>query len=212
MALRVLVIDDHPMFREAIADLAQHVKSDAEVWQATSGEDGLRLARENGEPDLVLLDLALPGMDGVATAAAFSAACPTVPVVVVTGEESDARCAAALRAGAVGVVPKTLPAREIIRALEDILAGGSYVPERLRTYLAPGQPPESVEREPGDDLTARQIEVLALMARGWSNKQIAQKLDLTDKTVKSHLTRIFKVLGAVNRTQAVLAAQKRGLV
>jgi DNA-binding NarL/FixJ family response regulator len=223
MAITVLIVDDHPMFRDALAGIIAGIEKNADLWLASSGEDALRLAHENGEPDLVLIDLVLPGMDGIAATRAFAAEFPGLPVVMVTGTENPDKLMAALQAGAAGLIPKTARPQEMIDALRKVLSGNSYVPAHL-AKLAAGRGDASASRAADDSaraesdaqvfgaLTLRQIEVLALIAQGYNNKKIAARLDINEKTVKSHLTRLFRVLGVVNRTQAVLAGQQLGLV
>ena len=220
MTLEVLIIDDHPLFREALSLAVRKIAPAAQIWEATSAEDGLRMAQENGEPDLVLLDVNLPGMDGVAATKVFNSKYPSLPVVVVSGTEDPKMQRAALRAGAAGMISKISPAREMDAAIRAVLAGNTWVPSQLAGV---GDAAQSIplKLEAGDDddsehdfgaLTVRQLEVLKLIALGHSNKLIATKLDLTEKTVKSHVTRIFKFLGVANRTQALIAAQGIGLV
>lgn len=220
MTLKVLIIEDHPMFRDALAEVIAGIEEGVEIWQAGSGEDGLRMAHENGEPDLVLVDLTLPGMDGVATARAFGAAYPALPLVVVTGSESQERLAAALKAGAASVVSKAAPARELRHTLRQLLNGELLTPSAARTTgRAPPAGPAGSGRTSPDDaqrvfnaLTLRHIEVLNFLAQGMSNKEIALQLNVTDRTVKAHITKLFKTLGVVNRTQATLTGQSLGLV
>lgn len=225
MGLYALVIDDHPMFRDALAGVIDIVHPGAVIKFASSAEEGLRLIREEGEPDVVLMDLRLPNMSGAAAIRVLKAAYKTLPIVVVSAADEPQEVLAALQAGASGMVLKSTPAGEMVIALRAILAGEAYVPAALRPHgppVAGGRAthmPRAIESSPKDadndgtgPLTLRQIEVLTLMAQGISNKTIAAQLDLTEKTVKAHLTRVFKCLGVVNRTQAVLAAQRLRLV
>ena len=224
MTLEVLIIDDHPLFREALSLAVRKIAPDAQIWEATSAEDGLRMAQENGEPDLVLLDVNLPGMDGVAATKVFNGKYPSLPVVVVSGTEDPKMQRAALRAGAAGMISKISPAREMDAAIRAVLAGNTWRPPQFASQSADMPAAGFSNPQTGDDgsedgteqdyalLTVRQLEVLHLIAQGMSNKGIARQLDLTEKTVKSHITRIFKFLGVANRTQAVIAAQGIGLV
>lgn len=228
MGFSALIIDDHPMFRDALTGVIRILHASAEIMHASSAEEGLRLIREGGEPDLVLMDLRLPSMSGTAAIRVLKAACKTLPIAVVSAAEDPQEALEALQAGASGLVLKSTPADEMVAALRKILVGEVYVSPAWRTpghvacvarvILPPISSAEDLEDE--DDgqngqngqLTLRQLEVLTLMAQGLSNKVIAARMDLTEKTVKAHLTRVFKHLGVVNRTQAVLAAQRMGLV
>lgn len=223
MSFYALVIDDHPMFRDALAGVIEMVHAGAEIRHASSAEEGLRLIREEGEPDVVLMDLRLPNMSGTAAIRVLKAAYKTLPIVVVSAADEPQEVLAALQAGASGMVLKSTPAGDMVIALRAILQGEVYIPPTLRpqglpvagirmTHKLPVIESFPDAQDDGGQLTLRQIEVLTLMAQGISNKVIAAQLDLTEKTVKAHLTRVFKCLGVVNRTQAVLAAQRLRLV
>jgi DNA-binding NarL/FixJ family response regulator len=213
------------MFRDALAGVIEQVDPRSVIWQAGSAEEGLRLIRREGEPDLVVMDLHLPGMRGDAAIRALRAAYRTLPVLAVSGTEDAGEALDALRAGASAMVPKSVPAAEMVAALRAVLNGDSYVPAGLVSQHAQAHDPQlhpaptgtvaAADSENGNGngtLTLRQIEVLTLMAQGLSNKVIAARMCLTEKTIKAHLTRVFKVLHVVSRTQAVLAAQQLGLV
>lgn len=218
-----LVIDDHPMFRDALAGVIEIVHAGAMIKHASSAEEGLRLIREEGEPDVVLMDLRLPNMSGTAAIRVLKTAYKTLPIIVVSAADDPQEVLAALQAGASGMVLKSTPAGEMVIALRAILAGEVYVPATMRpqgppfaivnkTHTSETESNSTDSEDSNGRLTLRQIEVLTLMAQGISNKVIAARLDLTEKTVKAHLTRVFKCLGVVNRTQAVLAAQRLRLV
>lgn len=219
MSFAALIIDDHPMFRDALTGVIKILHAGAMVTAASSAEEGLRLIREGAEPDLVLMDLRLPGMSGTAAIRVLKGANKALPIVIVSAADDPQEAQAAVQAGASGLVLKSTPASDMVAALRTILAGEVHVPAAWRPpphHSAGEQPPTGTAPSVDDDgnghLTLRQIEVLTLMAQGASNKAIAARLDLTEKTVKAHLTRVFKFLGVVNRTQAVLAAQRAGLV
>ncbi|MEK6669919.1 MAG: response regulator transcription factor [Pseudomonadota bacterium] len=219
MSFAALIIDDHPMFRDALTGVIKILHAGAMVTAASSAEEGLRLIREGAEPDLVLMDLRLPGMSGTAAIRVLKGANKALPIVIVSAADDPQEAQAAVQAGASGLVLKSTPASDMVAALRTILAGEVHVPAAWRPphhHSAGEQPPTGAAPSVDDDgtghLTLRQIEVLTLMAQGASNKAIAARLDLTEKTVKAHLTRVFKFLGVVNRTQAVLAAQRAGLV
>ena len=210
------------MFRDALAGMVEILHPGAVVAHASSAEEGLQMIHDGLELDLVLMDLRLPSMSGAAAIRLLKAAYKTLPIVVVSAADDPQEALAALHSGASGLVLKSTPAGEMVTALRGILAGEVYIHPawRSQTLLGASTQParasasESEPAEAGgsDQLTLRQIEVLTLMAQGISNKVIAARLELTEKTVKAHLTRVFKFLGVVNRTQAVLAAQRLGLV
>jgi DNA-binding NarL/FixJ family response regulator len=215
-SMTVLLVDDHPLFREGLRQLLRDLDEGAEVLAEEDAEDGLAVAKLRDDLDLVCLDLTMPGMNGLAAVEHFVQEAPGVPVVIISGHEEPARVRRALALGAVGYIPKSTSASVMADALRLVLGGGVYVPPLM---LADAQP-ESVAstRHPGspeptgEHLTERQVNVLELLALGKSNKVIARELDVSEKTVKSHITAVFRALGVVNRTQAAMEARKRGLI
>lgn len=211
--LSLLVVDDHPLYAEGISSVIGQHMPDARLTVAASAEKALTMAA-GSDFDLVLLDLGLPGMDGYAALAEFQRRFPTMPVVVVSARERSEDVRRAFEAGALGYLPKSLPMPGLIAAIRQLLEGEIYIPTqkpeatRGDTRVRASTPLVSPEIE---SLSARQLEVLKLLCCGMSNKQIAQELSLSEKTVKSYVTTLFRVLGVVNRTQAVLAARRSGL-
>jgi DNA-binding NarL/FixJ family response regulator len=207
--MKFLVVDDHPILREGLASLLQQAADGNQVVLASDSAEGLRLAALHADLDLVLLDLAMPGMDGMRAIAAFGQQRPALPVVVLSSSEDPEDVHSALSAGALGYVPKSAPAHTLLAALNLVLAGEVYVPplllNRPRHAVSPTAGAEGPAR-----LTERQIEVLRLLSAGESNKEIGLKLGLSEKTVKAHVTAIFRSLHVVNRTQAASAARKAG--
>ena len=207
---RVLIVDDHPVFRDGLAGLLATVPGVEVVGSAGSAEEALAdLART--APDVVLMDINLPGVSGVeATRRALQAA-PATAVLVITMVDDDDSVFAALAAGARGYVLKGATAAEITAALATVAAGGAVfgagIASRLlaRTPAPPGGPLAGQ-----DDLTAREREVLDLLAEGASNRQIARALGLSLKTVQNHVSRILDKLQAADRTQAALRARRAG--
>lgn len=190
MAL-ALVIEDHPLFRNALVHLIRPVL-DVELCLASTAEEGLEILEQEAEIRLVVMDLGLPGpLRSAAAVAAVRQARPDVPLLVVSGTEDAAGIEAALAAGANAYVSKAASANELSDALRKLAAvGGREVPK---------------------DLTRRQHEILCLLCDGLSNKEIGRKLDLSDATVKMHMTAILRALGVLSRTQAVLIARSLGL-
>src|SRR5215471_8947010 len=219
MTLKVLVIDDHPLVQEGVSAALESLADKVTVMAARDAEQGLSMAAENPDLDLVLLDLALPGMSGFNLIGKLHERLPSLPVVVLSALEEPENVRHAINAGAMGFVPKSAATRVLIEVLQQVLEGNVTVPLALQSV---GQPvshalPGSNNAPAGNEpdvalLTLRQLEVLSRVCQGKTNKQIATELGLSEKTVKAHVTAIFKVLGVVNRTQAVLVARRVGMI
>ena len=205
--MRVLIADDHPLVRDALARTLHELDTAAEVLQAGDLDSLLRLAQ--AEPaDLALLDLNMPGMNGVAGLRRLRQALPTLPVVVASGQDDAATIRAVLAAGAVGFIPKSERAEVLLGALRLVLAGGVYVPLRMLDQDAAMAPAPHAD---ASGLTPRQRDVLRALSRGQPNKLIARELGLTEGTVKIHIAAILRALQARNRTEAVVRARELGL-
>jgi two-component system nitrate/nitrite response regulator NarL len=220
MTLKVLVIDDHPLVQEGVSVALESLADDVNVMAARDAEQGLARAAENPDLDLVLLDLALPGMSGFNLIGKLHERLPSLPVVVLSALEEPENVRHAINAGAMGFVPKSAATRVLIEVLQQVLEGNVTVPLALQSsgppisHALPGATGESHSAAEPDValLTLRQLEVLSRVCQGKTNKQIATELGLSEKTVKAHVTAIFKVLGVVNRTQAVLVARRVGMI
>lgn len=209
--MRVLVVDDHPLIPEALGVVLGALGSDCVVEGAGELDAGLARSGAEPRPDLVLLDLGLPGYAGLAALERFRAEQPEVPVVVLSADASRERVMASIDLGAMGFIPKSARKDVLLAALRLVISGGIYVPpEVLRHQPEPDVQPSG--RSPGElGLTGRQSEVLGLLLRGLPNKLICRELDLAEGTVKIHISAILRALGVANRTQAVLAANRLGL-
>jgi two-component system nitrate/nitrite response regulator NarL len=220
MPLKVLVIDDHPLVQEGVSAALESLADDVTVMAARDAEQGLSLAAEHPDLDLVLLDLALPGMSGFNLIGKLHERLPSLPVVVLSALEEPENVRHAINAGAMGFVPKSAATRVLIDVLQQVLEGNVTVPLALQSsgppvsHALPGASNDPVAAGEPDValLTLRQLEVLSRVCQGKTNKQIATELGLSEKTVKAHVTAIFKVLGVVNRTQAVLVARRVGMI
>jgi DNA-binding NarL/FixJ family response regulator len=205
--MRVLLVDDHAVVRHGLGDLLTSAGIDV-VGSLDDGALAEEAVRELA-PDLVLMDLSMPRMDGIDATRAVLAARPETKVIILTSFAEHARLHAALEAGAVGYLLKDAEPGDIIRALRDAEAGGVPLSPRAAAALLPGNRPAT--NATLDRLTARERDVLGLVATGLPNKAIARRLAISEKTVKAHLTRIFAVVGVSDRTSAALWAQRHGL-
>jgi two-component system nitrate/nitrite response regulator NarL len=201
----MLVVDDHAVLRQGLAALLMDSGAAREVLHA--GDQAAGLAHLAAHPDLdaVLLDLKLPDSEGLGAITAFSNAAPTVPIIIVSASEDPLDVRRALEMGALGYVPKSASPETLLSAVRLVLSGAIYVPPlMLDAEEAPS--PSRVRM-----LTARQTEVLAAMTVGYSNKEIGIRYGLSEKTVKTHVSAIFRALGVTNRTQAARAAHSAGI-
>jgi len=209
--IRLLIADDHPVVRAGLAGLLSDEPGLEVVAEASDGDEAVRLAAAT-HPDVVLMDLRMPRVDGVAATtriAAGEAGEPAPRVLILTTYESDDQILAAIEAGAAGYLLKAAPQAEIVAGIRSVAAGQSalspQVAVRLVERMRQPTTPETV-------LTARETEVLRLVASGHSNKQIAVALGIGESTVKTHLLKVFDKLGVADRTRAVTLAMERGLL
>lgn len=202
-AVKLLVIDDHPVVRDGLAMALRQLEPGVEVLEADDGEQGLALLARNGDVRGVLVDLRMAGLAGLPTMARLRAQWPHLPLIVVSASEDPADVRRAMAAGASGYVPKSAGRTTLLAAVRMVLAGERYVPPLLLQETA--VPPATL-----NGLTPRQMEVLSLLCQGHANREIGVALAMHEKTVKAHVGAIFKVLGVVNRTQAVEAARAAG--
>jgi len=212
--MKILVVDDHMLIREALRGVLQELKPEAGVIDASSCHEALQLAQANaGELDLVLFDLGLPDGDGFDTLGELRDLYPAVAIVVLSAFKDRDSVTKALELGALGFIPKSASRAVMVSALQLVFAGGIYVPPEIlqRPQEAPMSAPVSAPMSPSElGLTERQIDVLALMMQGKSNKAVCRELDLAEATVKNHVTAILRALKVTNRTEAVLAVAAFG--
>ena len=201
MPLKILVVDDHPMMSVALADLLRGLAPQVETLLAHSGAAALQLVTRHPDLDLALLDLGLPDADGFDLLTRVRTRCPGVPVVVISGSERQQDMRRAIAAGALGYIVKSMPPAKLLLAVRQVLAGDVFLPAALSVEPVPAKGPDGASR--GTALSERQVDVLRLICAGKSNKFIGQELALSEKTVKGHVTAIFKFLDVVNRTRAV---------
>ena len=216
--MKILVVDDHPLIRDALRQVLQALDPGIELIEAQTSAEALELTRRHPDISLILLDLALPGVDGFAALDNLRQGFPGIPVVVLSASEQPENVVRAIDGGAMGYIPKTSSSQLLVNALRLVLSGGVYLPtEVLRNErtIAPQQQTVAAPaqlRDPREiGLTDRQSQVLALLVQGKPNKIICRELNLAEGTVKIHVTAILKALGVTNRTQAVIAVGKLGL-
>ncbi|MEG3768794.1 response regulator transcription factor [Alteromonas sp. 14N.309.X.WAT.G.H12] len=205
---RILVADDHPLFREALsAALEPHFK-DAEILEADSLESTLKVLGENDQVDLLLLDLNMPGGEYFNGLISVKDSYPALPIAVISANESIEVVAQVMGLGAEGFIPKSTPTAQIAEAIITVKDGGSWVPETMKDEL------ENVDEEMTTllkrfrELTPKQIQVLSYLRAGLMNKQIAHEMNVTEATIKAHISAILRKLEINTRTQAVLLMDK----
>jgi DNA-binding NarL/FixJ family response regulator len=215
---RVLIADDHPLFRDAIRGVVAQVFADA-GWEfscveaATVGEV-LRIAESDDELDVVLLDLYMPGAQGLSQLVTLRSKLPSTPIIVLSSISDAQTVQQCITCGAAGFVPKSASKEQIAAALRCVFDGGVYLPPSLGPSPEPAPLAPIVRRHAHDDqdsgpLTGRQVAVLELVASGKSNKQIAWELSISETTVKAHMTAILRKLGVSSRAQAIVLFQRQ---
>lgn len=207
--IRVLVADDHPLFRAGVVEELGKSPDIKVAGLAADGGEAVRLAQDE-MPDVVLLDIAMPGRDGISAAAAISLACPSTKIVMLTVSEHEDDLVSAFKAGAKGYVLKGVSGRELAKVIRSVVDGEVFVSQKLasRLLMELSEPSPS---DPFEELTAREMEILQLVAEGLSNRQIGEQLHLAEKTIKHYMTNILAKLEVGSRVQAALLAQKRKL-
>jgi DNA-binding NarL/FixJ family response regulator len=212
--MKLLIVDDHPVLRDGLAALLAQAGPDTAVLQARDAQEGLALVESHPDLDLIILDLAMPGMKGLQALTEFGRKRPDLPVIVLSSSEDPRDVRQALASGALGYVPKSASQQVLLSAVRLVLNGDLYIPP-----LILGEPSSAIERKSdgagrnsGRLLTTRQVEILVLLSEGKPNKTIAATLTLSEKTVKAHISAIFKTLNVVNRTQAAVAGREAGII
>lgn len=207
--MKILIVDDHALFREGLCHVLNALDENVCIVEAPDYERALQRASENPDLDMVLLDLSLPGKDGFAVLSSFVTQYPALPIVILSASNQRDDIQFAIDGGAVGYIPKDTSSIVMLNALRLVLSGGIYVPPEMmqKNHLN-----AHIEEEKPEGLTPRQQQVLNLLVKGASNKEIAKELELAEATVKMHVTSILNALGVNNRTKAAMAAEKLGLV
>jgi len=215
--MKILVVDDHVLIREALRGVLKELKEDAAIVEAPDSRQAMQRIEENPDVELVLLDLHLPDRSGFEVLAELRERHPAISVIMLSASNDRDDIARALDLGALGFIPKSAPREVMLSAFKLIFSGGIYVPPEIlaRRQPAAARAPDAPSRRPPTaaelGLTGRQMDVLALLMQGKSNKAICRTLDLAEPTVKNHVTAILKALKATNRTEAAVAANALGL-
>src|SRR6201984_2833714 len=201
--IRILSVDDHPLLREGLAAIINNQQDMLLVAQASNAEEAIQQYRKH-QPDITLMDLRLPDKSGIDAMIAGRAEFPDAHVIMLTTFEGDVEIQRAREAGARGYMIKSMPPKELVEVIRQVHAGKKRIPAQLAAQLA--------EHMSDDNLTAREIEVLSQIAGGNRNRDIAEKLFITEETVKVHIKHIMEKLGASDRTQAVAVGIRRGII
>lgn len=205
-----LIVEDHPLFREALENAVRSSTPDAEILEATSIDGALDVLSSGDGVDLILLDLSMPGTTGLSGLVRIRKAFPRTPVVVVSGHQNPQIVASVLSLGVSGYVPKSTSKEELARSIEEVLRGSVYLPSAYRAVAGPrgarGPAQELLRRL--HELTPQQLRVLDMVRRGLQNKQIAYELQICETTVKVHVSEILRKLNVISRTKAIIEMSK----
>jgi len=209
--MKILIVDDHALIRDALRGVLKDLAQETTVLEAADSHHAMRLVEAHPDLHLILLDLNLPDRDGFAVLADLRSHHATISLVVLSASQDRDSILKAIDLGALGFIPKSSPRDVMVNALRLIFSGGVYIPPEA---LAPAEPKESARQRPMSPadlgLTGRQVEVLALMMEGKSNKAISRTLGVAEPTVKHHVTAVLKALNVTNRTEAVITVGTLG--
>lgn len=204
-----LVVDDHPMFREALQSALQHAYPESTILEASTIQSTLQLVEENGSSiDLALLDLSMPDVSGFEGLLNIRACNPKLPIAIVSGMEESHIIAEALSYGVAGFIPKSTSTKELIAAIQEIMLGNVYIPSNYNEPVEASNHAEFIARL--QSLTPQQVRVLRMLQKGMLNKQIGFELTIGETTVKAHVSEVLRKLGVYSRTQAVIEVNKIG--
>lgn len=201
--IRILVADDHPLLREGLSAMIAGQPDMALVAEAENGEQAVKAFREH-RPDITLMDVRMPTMGGIDAIAAIRAEFPQARIIVLTTYTGDAQALRAIKAGASGYLLKSMLRKELVDTIRSVHAGRRRISADIASEMA--------EHSADDELTSRERDVLALVAAGNANKEVASRMGISEETVKTHMKNVLTKLGARDRTHAVVVALKRGII
>jgi DNA-binding NarL/FixJ family response regulator len=207
--IEILVVDDHPLFREGVVNSLQAIEDFMVVGESATGQEALALAMAL-MPDVVLLDVSMPGWNGIVTAEKIAMACPAATIIMLTASEDKDKLLAALKAGARGYVLKGVSAKELADVIRSAYAGEVYVSASIASEILVSLTKDKAP-DPLQELTDREREILLLIGTGLTNRAIGEKINLSEKTIKHYVTNILHKLQVRNRVEAALYASKHGL-
>lgn len=207
--MQILVVDDHQLFIDGVRHILEKLDEQVLITEANRAQEAIELLESGREFDLILIDLSMPGMDGMSVLQRMHERGVWLPLVVISGEADVRTIRSALETGALGFIPKSHSSQQMLAALTGILDGEIYLPPDIEKEMERLESRHTRQESP---ITRRQMDVLRLMAKGYSNKQIATSLFLTEHTVKAHVSALFVTLAANNRTECVQIAQRRGIL
>lgn len=210
--MKIMIVDDHALVRQGVSALLEREAGGATVLQARHSAEALDLAAAHDDLDAVFLDLAMPGMDGIAALKEFGRLRPALPVIVLSAAEDSALARRAFAAGALGYVPKSATAETLLSALHLVLRGETFVPSLVLRAPHADTPAIPVQTRGGSSLTHRQTQVLRHLGEGLSNKAIAHRMGVSEKTIKAHVTGVLRAMSASDRLDAVQSARAAGLL
>jgi len=207
--IRILIADDHPMFREGVVQSLASEKDFTIIGQASNGKNTIEMAKEL-LPDVLLLDITMPDQDGITITKKISATFPVIQIIMLTASENEDDLMKALKAGARGYVLKGISAKELVKVVRTIVAGGTYISPDMANMILfelsqPSQP------DPLSELSDREKEILKLVAKGYTNREIGAQIHLSEKTIKHYMTNILQKLQVRSRVEAALIVQKRDM-
>lgn len=213
--LKFLVVDDHPLFRQGLISVLAQLQETVQCLEATNQAGARQMLEQHPDLDLLLLDLQLPDIDGLALLAQLRASHPDLPIAIISASEERDKVVCAMRLGAMGFIPKSASVQILGSALQLILDGGVYLPPAIMLdrpvglQTLPTATPEAALAQLG--LSSRPLQVMKLMAQGASNKLIARELDIAENTVKAHIATIFRALNVATRSQAIATLGRMGI-
>lgn len=215
--MRILIVDDHQLFIDGIRYIINSLDDSVDFIEANSADDAIQYLNQGINPDLMLLDLQLPGMNGISIMQHHWVRQSCLPIVIISREDDLPTIKRVIDAGVRGFIPKSYTANKLLDALRTIMDGEIYIPETIRNQInqlaIDGHHQQTSNDSVNDNsITRRQHEILELLARGYSNKQISNMLCLSEHTVKSHISSLLRAFNASNRTECVSIARRQGLI